>query len=340
MADKIRDPLGNLVEVQNVKPGDPVRTTIVNNVFRDPSGNVIQVDKPMDTGLNFNSVARNPKKDQRGFFEKYVTDPVTAGLAGVGEGGFKIAEGTLSLGTILLDLGVGTDLTRKVEKYFDDNKILDALEDKADESWTGTVTSVLTQFGVPGGVALKAANGLIKARGIGGKLAGKTDFISRRPNVTKAALAGGAEAAVATSDMGTLGDLLGVGPTQTDDESDDINATGREVAFKRLKNKFKFGVEGALGFTLFDSVIFPAGKVLFKGSVPAFTGMLKHVGLNKNNVRFLEFDPEANANVLKETALEEGFHFNKNNILRWIDKNVLSPFRARGNLPKEVFEAN
>ena len=123
MADKIRDPLGNLVEVQNVKPGDPVRTTIVNNVFRDPSGNVIQVDKPMDTGLNFNSVSRNPKKDQRGFFEKYVTDPVTAGLAGVGEGGFKIAEGTLSLGTILLDLGVGTDLTRKVEKYFDDNKI-------------------------------------------------------------------------------------------------------------------------------------------------------------------------------------------------------------------------
>ena len=340
MADKIRDPLGNLVEVQNVKPGDPVRTTIVNNVFRDPSGNVIQVDKPMDTGLNFNSVARNPKKDQRGFFEKYVTDPVTAGLAGVGEGGFKIAEGTLSLGTILLDLGVGTDLTRKVEKYFDDNKILDALEDKADESWTGTVTSVLTQFGVPGGVALKAANGLIKARGIGGKLAGKTDFISRRPNVTKAALAGGAEAAVATSDMGTLGDLLGVGPTQTDDESDDINATGREVAFKRLKNKFKFGVEGALGFTLFDNVIFPAGKVLFKGSVPAFTGMLKHVGLNKNNVRFLEFDPEANANVLKETALEEGFQFNKNNILRWVDKNVLSPFRARGNLPKEVFEAN
>ena len=69
MADKIRDPLGNLVEVQNVKPGDPVRTTIVNNVFRDPSGNVIQVDKPMDTGLNFNSVARNPKKIKEVFLK-------------------------------------------------------------------------------------------------------------------------------------------------------------------------------------------------------------------------------------------------------------------------------
>tara|TARA_R100001591_G_scaffold52625_2_gene62653 strand:- start:1586 stop:5737 length:4152 start_codon:yes stop_codon:yes gene_type:complete len=340
MAQKIVDPLGNLVEVEEAKkPGDNIRTGIVNNVFRDPAGNIIKVDKPVDVGFNFSSTSRNPKKDQRGFFEKYVTDPVTAGLAGVGEGGFKIAEGTLSLGTILLDLGVGTNLTRKVEKYFDDNKILDALEDKADESWTGTVTSVLTQFGVPGGVALKAANGLIKARNIGGKLAGKTDFISRRPNVTKAALAGGAEAAVATSDMGTLGDLIGMGPTQTDD-SDDINATGREVAFKRLKNKFKFGVEGALGFTLFDNVIFPVGKVLFKGSVPAFTGMLKHVGVNKNNIRFLEFDPDTNTNVLKEKALDEGFQFNKNNILRWVDKNILSPFRARGNLPKEVFEAN
>ena len=319
---------------------EPRPTEIINNKKLDRFGNLIEVEKSMNPGMNFNSISRTPKEDNRGFFEKYVSDPATAGLAGVGEGAFKIAEGTLSLGTILIDLGVGSDLTKKVEKYFDDNKILDALEDKADESWTGTVTSVLTQFGVPGGIALKAANGLIKARGIGGKLAGRSDFISRRPNITKAALTGAAEAAVATSDMGTFGDLLGVGPTQTDDESDDINATGREGAFQRLKNKFKFGVEGALGFTLFDNVIFPAGKALFKGSVPAFTGMLKHIGVNKNNIRFLEFDPETNANVLKETALEEGFQFNKNNILRWVDKNVLSPFRARGNLPKEVFEAN
>jgi len=310
-------------------------TPIINNKKVDRFGFPIEVDKPIGTNNKFNSTSRTPKDDKEGFFEKYIADPITAGVAGVGEGAIKLAEGTLSLGTILVDLGVGTDLTRKVEKYFDDNKILQALEDKADDSWTGTVTSVLTQFGVPGGVALKAANGLIKARNIGGK----TSFISRRPNVTKALLAGGAETAAATSDMGTLGDLIGMGPTQTDD-TDDINATGRELAAKRLANKFKFGVEGALGFTLFDNVVFPAGKALFKGSAPAFTGMLKHIGVNKNNIKFLEFDPELNANVLKEKAIDQGFQFNKNNILRWVDKNVLSPFRARGNLPKEVFEAN
>jgi len=326
------DRFGNPLENIQGSKGTP----IINNKGVDRFGNPIEVEKPMGVNFKFNSNVKNPKKEkEEGFIEKYIVDPITAGAAGVGEGAIKLAEGTLTLGTILLDLGVGTDVTRKVEKYFDDNKILQALEDKADDSWTGTVTSVLTQFGVPGGVALKAANGLIKTRNIGGK----TGFISRRPNVTKALLAGGAETAAATSDMGTLGDLIGMGPTQTDD-TDDVNATGRELAARRLKNKFKFGVEGALGFTLFDNVVFPAGKALFKGSAPAFTGLLKHVGVNKNNIKFLEFDPEKNANVLKEEAIDEGFQFNKNNILRWIDKNVLSPFRARGNLPKEVFEAN
>ena len=39
----------------------------------DDIGNIIKVDKPVDVGFNFSSTARNPKKDQRGFFEKYVT---------------------------------------------------------------------------------------------------------------------------------------------------------------------------------------------------------------------------------------------------------------------------
>ena len=233
---KIFDPLGNPVETQKF---GQLSTGVINNKKVDPLGNVIEVERSSGQNYKFNSSSRDPKKE--GIIEKYIVDPITAGVAGIGEGAFKLAEGTLSLGTILVDLGVGTDLTRKVEKYFDDNKILQALEDKADDSWTGTVTSVLTQFGVPGAVALKAANGLIKMRNIGGK----ASFVSRRPNVTKALIAGGAETAAATSDMGTLGDLIGMGPTQTD-KNEDINATGRDLALRRLKNKFKFGVEGAL----------------------------------------------------------------------------------------------
>ena len=335
------DPLGNLVEVVEDKKFSNKGSSLSNkNLFTDPLGNPI---KTLSTNkINFSSTAGNPKKqkkEEEGIIEKYVVDPITAAVAGVGEGAGKLVEGTLTLGTILADAGLGTDMTSKVEKYFDDNKIMQFLEDQADESWTGTVTSVLTQFGVPGGAALKVANGLIKARNAG-VLAGKVKpgFIGRRPNIFKATLAGGAEAAAATSDMGTLGDLVGIGPTQTID--DDFNRTGRELALKRLTNKFKFGIEGALGFTLFDNVIFPVGKKIFKGATPAFKNLMKDVGINQNTVKNLEFNPVTGKNELVERSVNEGFQFNKNNILRWVDKNVLAPFRARGNLPKDVFEAN
>ena len=45
----------------------------------------------------------------------------------MGEGAGKLIEGTISLGTILADAGLGTDMTSKVEKYFDDNKIMQFL---------------------------------------------------------------------------------------------------------------------------------------------------------------------------------------------------------------------
>ena len=314
---------------------------IKKNSKTDRFGNIITSSSLNVTGsLNFDSTSSRPKQErEEGILEKYVFDPVTAAVAGVGEGALKLVEGTISLGTMLTDLGLGTEMTSKVEKYFDDNKVMQFLEDKADDAWTGTVTSVLTQFGVPGTAALKVANGLIKARNAG--VLAKTmkpGFIGRRPNIFKATLAGGAEAAAATNDMGTLGDLIGMGPTQTLDE--DSGATGRELAGKRLINKFKFGVEGALGFTLFDKVIFPGGKKLFKGAAPAFKSLIKDVGINKNVVKNLEFNPTTGKNELVERSIDEGFQFNKNNILRWVDKNVLAPFRARGNLPKDVFEAN
>ena len=228
------------------------KTDRFGNPITESSGSVMD-------NLDFNSTSSRPKEErEEGIIEKYVIDPVTAAVAGVGEGAGKLIEGTISLGTLLIDAGVGSDLTSKVEKAFDDSKIMQFLEDKSDDAWTGTVTSVLTQFGIPGTAALKVANGLIKARNAG-VLAGKVKpgFIGRRPNIFKATLAGGAEAAAATSDMGTLGDLVGIGPTQTIDEGD---AEGRSLAARRLLNKIKFGVEGALGFTLFDKVIFPTGK--------------------------------------------------------------------------------
>ena len=121
--------------VTTTRFGDPVEniegskeTPIINNRKLDRFGNPIEIIKQTEGNFKFNSTSSAPKKDNdEGFIEKYIVDPVTAGVAGVGEGAFKLAEGTLTLGTILLELGIGSDVTRKVEKYFDENKILQAL---------------------------------------------------------------------------------------------------------------------------------------------------------------------------------------------------------------------
>src|SRR6056300_1385241 len=109
---KIFDPLGNPVETQKF---GQLSTGVINNKKVGPLGNVIEVERSSGQNYKFNSSSRDPKKE--GIIEKYIVDPVTAGVAGVGEGAFKLAEGTLTLGTMLLDLGVGSDITRKVEKY-------------------------------------------------------------------------------------------------------------------------------------------------------------------------------------------------------------------------------
>ena len=319
------------------------QSTKESKIKKDRFGTVI--DQP---GL-FDSTSRKPKQskeEEEGFIEKYIIDPVKSAIVGVPVGVEKAVEGITTLGTILIDAGFGTDLTRKVQKAFDDNAILNYLEDQASDSWTGTLTSVLTQFGVPGGLALKGASALSKGMAAGlvtskvvsgaGKLGkAKTTMFTRRPNVTKALFTGAAEAAVSTNDMGTLGDLIGMGPTQMDESKSEV---GRAEAWRRLKNKFKFGVEGALGFTLFDNVIFPGGKKLFKGALPGLKNMGRDLRYNENIVKYTKVGEKAGRPVTEEVRkLNEGWQFNKNNIIRWLDKNVAAPFRARGNLPEKVW---
>lgn len=81
----------------------------------------------------------------------------------------------------------------------------------------------LVQFGLPGGLVLKAA-----------KNAGRA---------TQAAALGAAEGLVAGEDMQTIGDAyIGIGPTLTQDLS---HLEGQEKALAALMNKGKVGLEGA-----------------------------------------------------------------------------------------------
>tara|TARA_R100001015_G_C4633602_1_gene198806 strand:- start:175 stop:4263 length:4089 start_codon:yes stop_codon:yes gene_type:complete len=292
----------------------------------------LQVDDKFE--IKFDSTSSNPKeqKQEKGIFSKYIGTPITSAAFGVASGAERAVEGVVTLGTIMADAGLGTDLTAKVQKAFDESDILNYIEDKADDSWTGIVTNALVQFGVPGVAALKVANGLIKAKKAG-------TFASRRPNVTKALITGAAEMGAATDDMGTFGDLLGMGPTQVEDPTGE---TGRKEAFRRLRNKFRFGVEGALGFTFLDNVVFPIGKRVLKNTLPGLKSISKDMGLGTNKITYLKASDEAGRPMKVETSevFDEGFQFNKNNILRWFDRNILAPLRPRGNLPKKVFEAN
>ena len=110
--------------------------------------------------------------DKNDFYKKIGlerTGVIKSAGAGVVSGLGKATEGITTLGTTLIDLGLNTKLTEKVEKKFDENDFFNKMEDLADDRWTGSVTEILTQLGVPGGVALKGANALIKAKNLGTK---------------------------------------------------------------------------------------------------------------------------------------------------------------------------
>jgi len=258
--------------------------------------------------------------------------------AGIVSGLGKATEGLTTLGTTLVDLGLNTQLTEKVEKAFDDNDFLSKMEDLADDRWTGTVTEILTQLGVPGGIALKGANALIKAKNLG--TLGRTAKIM--PTTTRMAAVGGAELAAATEDLGTVGDAMGFGITQTRKNQGE---SGRRDAIRKLENRFKFGLEGALGFGLFEKGVVPLVKFSFAKAVPALKGMLTRSTGGADRVTRMvdEIDPvtqqPTGRKVPQVLQLEEGFQFNRNNILRAFDKYVLASFRPRGRKTKEMFKA-
>ncbi len=271
--------------------------------------------------------------DKNVFYKKIgleKTGLIKSAGAGVISGLGKATEGITTLGTTLVDLGLNTQLTEKVEKAFDDNDFLSGMEDLADDRWTGSVTEILTQLGVPGGIALKGANALVKAKNLG--TLGRT--AKMLPTTTRMAAVGGAELAAATEDLGTVGDAMGFGITQTRENQGE---SGRRDAIRKLENRFKFGLEGALGFGLFEKALMPAIKFSFSKAVPALKGVLtRSTGSADEVVRMVdEIDPvtklPTGRKVAETLKLEQGFQFNKNNILRAFDKHVLAKLRPRGD---------
>ena len=175
-------------------------------------------------------------------------------LAGIGAGLIDIPKGAVTLGASLMDVGFGTNNSAKMEAWFDD---LTDWDEKAEQHWLGSFARIATNLGVPGAYGFKAGerlarNALLAKRN--GNYFKLTDPVLQEKFKTSlnakgrllATLGGaagvGATDAIFVGDpegVGTMGDMIGMGPTQLD--PNDANLASREIA-----NRVKFGLDGAL----------------------------------------------------------------------------------------------
>jgi hypothetical protein len=234
-------------------------------------------------------------------------------FAGIGSGLIDIPKGLFSLGASIYDLTNDTNKAAEIEKYFDD---LTNLDEMAEATAAGKITRLLTNVGLPGGIAFKAGTSLagkavqakkagnyFKVTGSSGKAlrnaANTADELNRKGKTAKfigGATAGGVAEGVFVGDVeeaGTFGDLLG-GPTELERGEDDADYDPN----RELINRVKFGTEGAL-----------------------FTGLIGGVG-----------------STLKGLAKRgKDMRFSNSKLDRFYDK-VASKVRARGGKTQEFFD--
>ena len=183
---------------------------------------------------------------------------------GVLKGGSQAIQGLLQLGALPIDYLANTNLLTNIENLFE--KITPETK-----TAVGDITSVLTQFGVPGGAALKIASGMSKLKNVSQmtKLSSLPTAGAKGMELVKrggyfGTIGGITDFAVSTpGTISTLSEDLGILP-----ETDLEGLSGRERAAEIAKSKVKFGAEGTLlgaGVTLLPV----AGTLGFKyGIVP------------------------------------------------------------------------
>jgi hypothetical protein len=170
------------------------------------------------------------EKDYIDFFED-----IEKGLyGGVQDLGYGIGD----LITSGIDAAAGTELTEALDEAYEKNKIKDP------ETLTGEVTKVLTQYGVPGGAVFKVLNRvktLSKARKVK-KKSDKAINAAKRIGYMSTAFA-------ATDFIASEPDRESVAIPLENTEG----LSGRDLALARIRNRVRYGAEGAAfgaGFTL------------------------------------------------------------------------------------------
>ena len=300
-------------------------------------------------------------EDDVGFFE--------SALAGVATGLWNIPKGFVSLGAEIFDLIGDTDTAKSVEQWFDD---VNPFDDEAEARTVGKITQAITQIaplGV-GGFALGARAGATAARGLGkrvavqelrklgvkegqqfaretakkaiaAKRAGKSFSLTNAGRKIMGKTSGGiigaglGEAIVADEDIGTLADIAkgtSLEPYAITMLDRDTSKEGRDEAYRRLKNRLKFGTEGAL----FNLALIGAGK-----------GIQKVRNVDPNGID--EFAPGFTARVVQKVRLGlspqgGGSRFTLESLkasedaIRAIERSSLESARQLDQLTKEIVD--
>ena len=171
----------------------------------------------------------------------YALDVFRAPVGGISDA----LQGLVTLGVLPFDMLTDKDLTGKIDAFFEATPILN-IEAK---TGLGQIVQTITQFGVPLGIASKIGRAipLLRKAGETTKLASlptigaKGTEIARRAGYW-GALGGATDIAVSVPTKNVvLSDMLGI--TETPDLA---SATGKELAVEKMKQKLKFGAEGAV----------------------------------------------------------------------------------------------
>lgn len=200
--------------------------------------------------------SKEDKEDKVGFFE--------SALAGVATGLWNIPKGIVSLGAELYDLAADANTAKEVEEWFDE---VNPFDDEAEARTIGKITQALTQVGIPAYQGFKIGSSLA-SRALAARKTGKYMSLgkigSKIMSPTTGGVVGGGigEALVADEDIGTFADI--VKGTSLEPYAitmlDRTDKEGRADALRRLKNRLKFGTEGAL----FNLALIGAGKGIQK----------------------------------------------------------------------------
>jgi len=288
-----KDTLTNTLRSTLTKKKRPVKFTwkgaadFANSVFNtnpfDP--------KKLERIRELTTTKNVKEKDYIDFFE----DMEKAVLGGVQNIGYSFGD----LITTGIDAATDTELTKKLDEAYKDNKIQDP------ETLLGTINKIAVEYGVPGGGVFKVMNRAKKL--LKGKKAKDANAAAKATGTTAkgsdiAKRVGYMATAFGATDFITSGarQINEEGPLVLEKESEE-GLEGRDLALARFRNKLKFGAEGTIIGAGFPILGKPLGKALTLG---AKYGIMKPAGYALTGVDTLVVRPVTYlaANVPGSTA--------------------------------------